>query len=82
MATNAEKHLVGVPSASCPELLLVAPGTPSESFLWRKLATDPPLCGARMPFGGAPLPPAALDCVREWIERLGRHDAGTDARSP
>jgi len=84
-ARNAESRLVGQPSASCGELLLVAPGAPGESFLWRKISQDRPLCGSRMPFGGAPLPARVQACVNDWIVRLREREAGSvqqDASGP
>jgi len=73
--------MVGAKAASCPGWLLVSPGRPDESLLYRKVADERPPCGERMPWGAGILPPHALACVREWIEGLagvGR-DAAPDA---
>ena len=48
--------------------LRVAPGDPLASVLYRKLEGDP-ATGARMPFGGAALPPAQRQLVHDWIEQ-------------
>lgn len=73
--------LVNVKSGSCPDWVLVTPGDPDNSFLWNKITQDQPACGERMPRGVEPLPQAALDCVRGWIEQLSAvvSDAGEAA---
>ena len=60
-------ELVGAPSGSCKSEILVVPGDPDSSFLYDKLRSTKPRCGARMPYGIEPLPDSALDCVRRWI---------------
>jgi len=64
------QDLVQAPSQSCKPRLLVAPGDPDHSFLYDKLSSVKPACGARMPYGIEPLPESALACVRGWIESL------------
>jgi hypothetical protein len=66
--------LVGRPSSQGPSLPYVTPSDPSQSYLFRKLtdfcglsACDGDRCGQRMPRGGDPLDPAALETVRAWI---------------
>ena len=72
---NLGARLVGVPSGTCRARTLVVAGDPSTSFLYEKISTDTPQCGARMPFGAA-LDAASIDCVRAWIVSLAGMDAG------
>jgi hypothetical protein len=67
--------LVNRRSHENPELVLVAPGNPDDSWLMHKLSgnycafsCEPALgCGQRMPFG-LPLAQAELDTVYAWIQ--------------
>lgn len=65
-----QKDVVNVVAGECREWVLVKPGDPDGSLLWNKLANEKPACGDRMPRGIVPLPPAALSCVRDWIQQL------------
>ncbi len=58
--------LVGVASLQVPALQRVEPGDPDASYLIDKLE-DTQTVGARMPFGGQPLPQATIDQIRAWI---------------
>ena len=62
--------LVNAPAVSCVGWTLVTPGDPEHSFIWNKVTQAKPACGDRMPFGFEPLPDAALECIRGWIEQL------------
>ncbi len=65
-AGNSYTNLVGVPSTQVGSLLRVDPGDPDASYLIRKLegtASE----GQLMPLGGAPVPQATIDFVRQWI---------------
>ncbi|HEY0095245.1 MAG TPA: hypothetical protein VGB96_13015 [Archangium sp.] len=59
------------PSAQKPELQLVLPGRPVDSYLIRKLSGDGSIVGSRMPVDplgqGASLPADQLDAVAIWI---------------
>ncbi len=44
----------------------IIPGKADSSSLVQKLLTPPPF-GARMPFGGAPLPDASITTIKTWI---------------
>lgn len=68
--------LVGEPAVSCRPWVLVVPGRPDESFLYRKVADREPPCGERMPWSPRILPPHALSCLREWIQGLEATDGG------
>jgi hypothetical protein len=70
--TDLRAELVDADSIVCPGWKRVVPGSPEKSFLWNKLTFDTPACGVRMPWGVEPLPPHALDCVRNWISGLPR----------
>ncbi len=59
-------------SAQRPELRLIEPGDPTESYLWLKVTADPTILGLPMPIdplaGTRQLSPAALADIRTWIE--------------
>lgn len=61
--------LVGVPSVEVPELLRVAPGQASESYLIVKLvASDARRVGSRMPRNGPPyFSNQQIFAVKQWI---------------
>lgn len=63
-------ELVGAAAQSCKPEVRVVPGDPEHSFLYEKISTRKPKCGAQMPYGIEPLPDSALACVRGWIESL------------
>ena len=46
----------------------IVAGKGDSSILVRKLLTPPPF-GERMPFGGAPLPGASIEVIRNWINQ-------------
>lgn len=58
--------LVGVASLEVPGLQRVKPGDPDNSYLIDKLEGTQAV-GARMPFGGPPLPQTTIDQIRAWI---------------
>jgi hypothetical protein len=68
-------RVVGARSGSCPGWLIVDPGSPETSLLYRKIASPHPPCGERMPWAHKPLSPSTIECVRGWIVSLGA-DAG------
>lgn len=53
-------------STQNPDIPLVTPGNPTNSYLMTKLTGDG-FSGQRMPLGAAPLTQADLDTVRLWI---------------
>lgn len=62
-------NLVGRKSSEVPELSLVAPGDPDNSYLWHKLQHTAKE-GKGMPrtiFSARKLPPEQLERIREWI---------------
>ncbi|MDC3962278.1 hypothetical protein [Polyangium jinanense] len=92
VSPGLEQRLVGAPSKTCENKLLVTPGNPDASFLIEKLRLAMPGCGLRMPPTGA-LPADEVACVESWIAGLpeggggpdagpdGEADSGTDAPS-
>lgn len=65
---QAIDDLVNVPSALHEGWVLVVPGDPEASLLYRKVADDPPPAGAVMPVFQPRLLDAELDLIRRWIE--------------
>ncbi|HVV84731.1 MAG TPA: hypothetical protein VHE35_16815, partial [Kofleriaceae bacterium] len=60
--------VVGIAAKGRPDMQLVVPGDPGQSYLWCKLNNDCPLrAGDRMPALSPPLAPAELETVRAWI---------------
>jgi hypothetical protein len=59
--------LEGVMSDVMAGTMLIAPGDPERSFLYRRM-TDSRL-GSIMPLGAPPLPESQLSIVRLWIEQ-------------
>jgi hypothetical protein len=70
-ADHAYAQLVGVPpsngAASAAGLLRVEPGHPENSFLLIKLNGPSKDEGVRMPATGAPLTPAQIQLIHDWI---------------
>lgn len=67
---GAYANLIDVKSTQSP-LVLVSPGNPENSYLYRKLTGTHLQAGGsgeRMPFGDASLSEEDLDRVRRWIE--------------
>jgi len=82
-STGLEARLVGAPSATCADQVLVDPGHPERSFLFDKIDAETPACGARMPIGKV-LSAGELGCVEQWITGLPPSDvpdAGGDGSS-
>jgi len=69
-------NLVGVKSAQSP-LLRVAPGSPEDSYLYRKLVGTQVAAGGtgeRMPFGDSSLSNEQIEVVRRWIADGAKSD--------
>ena len=60
-------HTVNIPSNEQPNLLLVEPGNPDDSYLVHKIEGRSSITGGRMPLGQPALPQSSIDMVREWI---------------
>jgi hypothetical protein len=64
---NAYAKLVNIASTQCPNVKLVAPGAPDQSYLvWKLQGTGPCFFGSRMPKSSA-LPTAQIQLIRDWI---------------
>jgi hypothetical protein len=66
----AYTNLVNAPAAgeACAgHGVRVTPDDPDASILYLKVSLDSPSCGARMPFGGPPLPETQVNEIRDWI---------------
>jgi mono/diheme cytochrome c family protein len=65
-ASASLASLVGVASLEVPSVERVTAGDPDASYLVQKIEGTA-ASGARMPFGGAPLPQSTIDAIRQWI---------------
>lgn len=61
-------EMVGVGSIQRPDLDLVEPGHPDDSYLVIKLEGSSRMVGRRMPRDLPPRPSAEIELVREWIQ--------------
>ena len=59
--------LVGVASAEQPAVMRVAPGSPDNSYIIRKLQNTAGISGGQMPLGGPYLQQSTIDVIRQWI---------------
>ena len=46
----------------------IVPGNSAASILVQKISPNPPF-GARMPFGGTPLPDSTIQLIKDWIDQ-------------
>lgn len=65
-AGSSRANLLEVPATQNPEINLVTPGNPTNSYLMKKL-TEAGFAGIQMPAGAPPLSEAELETVRLWI---------------
>jgi len=72
-AGNAYANTVNVASVEMPSLRRVAPGDPSNSYLYRKIIGSG-ITGDRMPQSLPPLTDAQIALVRDWIRRGAPND--------
>ena len=74
-------HLVNIPSAQVPGILMVRPGDPTRSYLLEKLSCASPQRGAMMPpIGRFSIEQQAL--VRDWIAQGARRTPDSEAPMP
>ncbi len=64
---RAFQEMVGVPSLQRPDLALVEPSAPDDSYLIIKLEGGDDMVGRRMPRGRPARTPDEIDVVRVWI---------------
>lgn len=68
MAGDAHAAMVNVPSRQRPDMLLVAPGDPDNSYLIHKLEGRSGIVGLRMPRNPPYLTDGQIRVVRRWIQ--------------
>ncbi|NKB65863.1 MAG: hypothetical protein GKR89_02265 [Candidatus Latescibacteria bacterium] len=68
-ADNIASTLVGVSSVERPDLQLVVPGRPEQSYLFMKLRGDSDIVGQQMPLVGPHFNLTELGKVRRWIAK-------------
>lgn len=69
LAGDAHAALVNVPSRQRPQLMLVKPGDPENSYLIHKIEGRAGIAGTRMPRTGPPfLTPGQILIIKRWIE--------------
>jgi len=68
LAVNPYDAIVNVPSRRRPDMMLVAPGNPENSYIIHKLEGRSDIVGARMPFNGPYLTNGQILVIRRWIE--------------
>jgi methionine-rich copper-binding protein CopC len=66
-ADHSYSLLVSVPSSEQPTVLRVAPGSPDNSYIIRKLQGTAGISGGQMPLGGPYLPQSTIDVIKQWI---------------
>ena len=72
-ANVAYAQTVNHASVEMPQLLRVAPGDFTNSYLYRKI-TGAGITGDRMPQGGPYLSDAQIKLIRDWIRRGAPND--------
>ena len=73
LTTGRGYQVVGKPSLEMPQLALVTPLDPANSYLYRKI-TGSGITGDRMPQGGPYLNDAQIKLIRDWIRRGAPND--------
>jgi hypothetical protein len=87
-ASQVLQGIVGVKSQEDPQMDIIAPGDPSQSYLMHKIDGDQCTlvsackngnttytdCGQQMPYSSPPLDPATADVVRRWIAQGAKND--------
>jgi hypothetical protein len=66
---DLDARLSDVPSVSCPDWVLVSPGSPERSLLYQKIAAETPPCGDRMPLDVS-LSEEQIACIAGYIRDL------------
>ena len=62
-------RVVNQPSVQDASFTLVVPGDADASLLYRKVSSDTPPVGGRMPLFRAPLSDADIEVIRNWIDQ-------------
>ncbi|MGZ4778701.1 MAG: c-type cytochrome [Thermoanaerobaculia bacterium] len=66
-------QVVGRPSLEMPQLKIITPLDPANSYLYRKISGSG-ITGDRMPQGGPYLTDAQIKLIRDWIRRGAPND--------
>jgi len=64
---NTFSNIVNVPSDEQPDLKLIEPGNPEESYLYQKITGATGIIGSQMPLGRSPLSIEEMEQIRDWI---------------
>jgi hypothetical protein len=67
LGAQAFANLVNKPSVGRPNFVRVKPGDPANSYVFMKVTGASGIVGSRMPLGGAPMKPADVELLRQWI---------------
>lgn len=73
LSGDAYDSIVGVRSNQNPSIFRVTPGSPANSYLWRKITPGQPIVGERMPQTGS-ISDAQRQLVTDWILRGAPRD--------
>ena len=68
---------VDIASLEVPDLKIVVPGSPEESYLMRKVQGAPGIVGKRMPLSRDPLTEDQIRELEDWIKNLESKSADT-----
>ncbi len=66
VSPGVDARMSDVASISCPDCIVVVPGSPEQSLLYQKVASTNPPCGKKMPIDGS-LSPEEVACIRQYI---------------
>jgi hypothetical protein len=77
-SANLVDRLSNAPAVGCPGQILIVPQNAERSYLYRKMTDPSPACGGVMPpvDAGVGLRLGEVECLRAWINGIGRVDAG------
>jgi len=81
VSPGIESRLIGAATEAggvCDGELLIDPGSPDTSLLYRKAVPDLVDCGESMPYGAEDLSEAEQDCLKVWIREVVAIDLGAD----
>jgi hypothetical protein len=68
--------VAGVSSLEKPDLKIVEPGAPEQSYLLAKVKGEAGIVGKRMPANRDPLPEEQIQQIEEWIKSLAADSPG------
>lgn len=71
---NLVSSTVNKDSQEMPDLKIVSPGHPENSYLIKKIKGEPGIIGLPMPMTGDKLAPEEIATIEQWITKLGESD--------